>query len=173
MTRATRSCRAFEGTPRELTAFRSVGTWVAIVFSLVLWGCVPTSNPEAPEQRYGSGPPVVDGRRRDSTLESSANRGENQENLRDASGIPVWAEDYEGLIVGMDGVLYEGYLPGTIERVQRALVQRGLYPGPVNGVLDAPTMEAIYVFQNASYGLTRCGVPTPRTRRMLERGSHT
>jgi hypothetical protein len=79
----------------------------------------------------------------------------------------------EGLIVGLDGELYEPYLPATIERVQVGLRTRGLYDGPVNGILDAPTMRAIYEFQEASYGLQRCGVPTPRTRRLLEQGSHT
>jgi len=89
------------------------------------------------------------------------------------SGETVWAEGSDGLIAGLDGKLYEAYLPVTIESTQEALLKRGLYAGPVNGVLDRPTMQAIYAFQDASYGLQRCGVPTPRTRRLLEQGSHT
>jgi hypothetical protein len=42
----------------------------------------------------------------------------------------------------------------------------------MNGNLDWPTMMSIYAFQEAN-NLQRCGVPTPRTRKMLEQGSHT
>jgi hypothetical protein len=61
----------------------------------------------------------------------------------------------------------------TVERVQHALAARGLYGGPVHGVLDRPTMEAIYAFQKAHFGLELSGVPSPRTRKMIEQGSHT
>jgi hypothetical protein len=44
--------------------------------------------------------------------------------------------------------------------------------GPINGVLDGPTMRAIYAFQEANH-LQLCGVPTPHTRKMLAQGSHT
>jgi hypothetical protein len=43
----------------------------------------------------------------------------------------------------------------------------------INGILDTPTMKAIYTFQQANHNLQVCGVPTPRTRKMLEQGSHT
>ena len=76
-------------------------------------------------------------------------------------------------IRGLDGELYEPYKLATIERTQRALQNRGLYSGPINGILDPPTMQAIYDFQKASNHLQMCGVPTPRTRMMLEQGSHT
>jgi hypothetical protein len=69
--------------------------------------------------------------------------------------------------------MYDPYNRVTIERTQRALRDRGLYSGPINGVLDPTTMQAIYAFQKASYHLQMCGVPTPRTRMMLEQGSHT
>jgi hypothetical protein len=42
----------------------------------------------------------------------------------------------------------------------------------MNGILDPPTMKSIYAFQEANR-LQRCGVPTPRTRKVLEQGSHT
>jgi hypothetical protein len=77
------------------------------------------------------------------------------------------------LIVGLDGALYEPYRPGTIERIQQALKNRGLYGGAINGSLDAGTMQAIYAFQKAHYNLQLNGIPTPRTRMMLEQGSHT
>jgi hypothetical protein len=69
--------------------------------------------------------------------------------------------------------MYDPYKPATIERTQRALRDRGLYSGPISGILDPATMQAIYDFQKASYHLQMCGVPTPRTRMMLEQGSHT
>lgn len=90
------------------------------------------------------------------------------------SGKTVWAHEFEGeLVQGLDGAVYEPYHAGAIERTQRALVERGLYRGPVNGILDAPTTQAIYDFQKANYNLQICGVPTPRTRILLEQGSHT
>ena len=76
------------------------------------------------------------------------------------------------LISGLDGALYLPYRPATIQWVQKALRERGLYEGPMNGILDWPTMKSIYAFQEANK-LQRCGVPTPRTRQMLEQGSHT
>jgi hypothetical protein len=92
----------------------------------------------------------------------------------EGSGKTVWAKGYRGqLIAGLDGGLYEPYRAATIERVQRVLYDRGLYPGPVNGILDLPTMKAIYAFQEANHNLQMCGVPTPHTRKMLEQGSHT
>jgi hypothetical protein len=89
------------------------------------------------------------------------------------SGQAVWAQGFEGeLIMGLNGELYPRYSATTITHVQSLMKNRGLYAGPLNGVLDAPTMESIYKFQ-AAYYLLRCGVPTPRTRQLLEQGSHT
>jgi isopenicillin N synthase-like dioxygenase len=34
-------------------------------------------------------------------------------------------------------------------------------------------MKALYAFQEANHNLQLCGVPTPRTRKMLAQGSHT
>ena len=59
---------------------------------------------------------------------------------------------------------YEPYRPKAIERIQRALKARGLYDGSVNGVLDKPTMKAIYAFQRTAGTLQISGVPAPRTR---------
>jgi hypothetical protein len=83
------------------------------------------------------------------------------------SGKTAWAEGF------FDGGSYESYRPKAIERIQRALKARGLYGGPVNGILDKPTMKAIYAFQRMAGTLEISGVPTPRTRRLLEQGSHT
>lgn len=77
------------------------------------------------------------------------------------------------LVHGLDGELYLPYPAATIHRVQSALKDRGLYQGLVHGVLDPETMKSIYAFQEASTTLQRCGVPTPRTRKLLAQGSHT
>jgi hypothetical protein len=93
--------------------------------------------------------------------------------LLEGSGIGIWANHYPGvLIAGLDGAMYAPYRPSTLQRVQRRLRERGLYAGPVNGILDGPTMKSIYAFQEAN-NLQRSGVPTPHTRKMLEQGSHT
>jgi hypothetical protein len=101
-------------------------------------------------------------------------RTESQPQLPEGSGKIIWAKGFAGqLIEGLDGWLYEPYLPPTIERTQIELKGRGLYDGPVNGILDVPTMKALYAFQEANYNLQVCGVPTPRTRKLLKQGSHT
>ena len=92
----------------------------------------------------------------------------------EGSGRMAWAKGLAGyFIAGLDGGLYEPYRRATIESVQQSLRDRGLYTGPVNGILDAPTMKALFTFQQATHNLQLCGVPTPRTRKMLEQGSHT
>jgi putative peptidoglycan binding protein len=123
---------------------------------------LPTSQPTPPQP-----PPQST-----VSIENALSEPEAQSFRR--SGETVWANGFRGeLIAGVDGELYEPYSSTTIERVQRALKNRDLYLGPINGVLDAPTMKAIYTFQQAVYSLPLCGVPTPRTRRILEQGSHT
>jgi hypothetical protein len=92
--------------------------------------------------------------------------------LLEGSGVAVWAKEFQGQLIGLDGALYEGYRSAIIEYVQKALRDRGLYGGPMNGILDRPTMKSIYAFQEAN-NLQRCGVPTPHTRKMLQQGSHT
>jgi hypothetical protein len=87
-----------------------------------------------------------------------------------APALPLSAQHL--FIVGLDGALYLRYRPATIQNVQKSLQERGLYNGPMNGVLDGPTMKSIYAFQEAN-NLQRCGVPTPNTRKMLVQGSHT
>jgi peptidoglycan hydrolase-like protein with peptidoglycan-binding domain len=85
-----------------------------------------------------------------------------------------WAAEFKGqLIAGLDGSLYEPYSRAVVEEVQQALIARGLYRGPVNGVLDLPTMQATYEFQKVNSLLQVSGVPSPRTRKVLEQGSHT
>ena len=90
------------------------------------------------------------------------------------SGQAIWAEGFAGQMVqGLDGGLYPSYHAATIRRVQSLLKERNVYSGPINGVLDRPTMDSIYAFQEATHALQRCGVPTPNTRKLLEQGSHT
>ncbi len=78
----------------------------------------------------------------------------------------IWAEGYTGVLMGLDGNLYEGYHPLTVERIQQALSQLGFYGDAVDGTFDRETMEAIADFQ-AQNDLPITGVPTPRTRARL------
>jgi hypothetical protein len=107
-------------------------------------------------------------------LSAPGGREKPEPQVLEDTGKILWAKGYEGiLIAGFDDGLYEPYLHAVIERVQLGLRARGLYIGPVNGVLDKPTMESLYAFQTANKILQRCGIPTPFTRKMLEQGSHT
>jgi peptidoglycan hydrolase-like protein with peptidoglycan-binding domain len=69
-------------------------------------------------------------------------------------------------LTGLDGRYYPTYRPATIRWVQQALKATNAYAGPVNGKLDAATMEAIKGFQTRA-GVHPSGVPTPLTRRAL------
>jgi hypothetical protein len=92
----------------------------------------------------------------------------------EGSGKTAWAKGFEGTFIGgLDGGLYEPYRTDIIRHVQQALKERGLYVGPINGILDSPTMKALYTLQEATHNLQACGVPTPLTRKLLEQGSHT
>jgi hypothetical protein len=96
------------------------------------------------------------------------------EDSQPGSGEMTWAAEFKGqLIAGLDGSLYEPYRRAVIEQIQQSLILRGLYRGPVNGVLDLPTMKATYAFQKVNNHLQLSGVPSPRTRKVLQQGSHT
>ena len=158
--------------------FRPCAVCVAAAVLLAISGCAEhkeehASKPSVNAPQTVPTPPAVP----TPPLESS-DKSEREE-VQDAaaplpgSGQTVWAQGFEGeLIMGLNGELYRPYRATTIAHVQSLMKNRGLYAGPVNGVLDAPTMESIYKFQ-AAYYLLRCGVPTPRTRQLLEQGSHT
>jgi len=150
-----------------------------ILFLAVIWisGCArnepvvkePVGKP-APVRAVEPPPPVETVSESKQTNE----RKSTESRPLEGSGIIVWATEFPGeLIAGLDGAIYEPYRRRTVERVQAALKERGLYAGPVNGILDRPTMESIYTFQQATYSLPRCGVPTPNTRKLLVQGSHT
>jgi Putative peptidoglycan binding domain len=127
----------------------------------------PTEAPQAQQQPEQTAPPSPQPRE----LNEVSTPGPQS---LEGSGEVAWAKAFRGqLIAGLDGELYEPYRSVTIERIQRAIKERGLYAGPINGILDTPTMKAIYTFQQANHNLQVCGVPTPRTRKMLEQGSHT
>jgi peptidoglycan hydrolase-like protein with peptidoglycan-binding domain len=80
---------------------------------------------------------------------------------RTSSGSPVDPET--GLIIGLDGGDYEQYVPAAVEHAQARLRDLGRYAGPVDGVLDKPTMEALGEFQKQEE-LQVSGVPSPMTR---------
>jgi peptidoglycan hydrolase-like protein with peptidoglycan-binding domain len=70
------------------------------------------------------------------------------------------------LVRGLDDGDYENYYPSVVRKVQNALQSQGLYSGPISGVLDEATMNAIGEYQRAE-NLQVVGVPTPRTRKAL------
>jgi murein L,D-transpeptidase YcbB/YkuD len=76
------------------------------------------------------------------------------------------------MVTGLNGASYEAYLPSLIEQTQEALKAKDYYSGPVNGVLDHDTMEAIGKFQKDN-GLTVSGVPSPETREYLFSGQQS
>ena len=143
---------------------------------IIIFGCAPpqaaltTAAAPEPEPRSAQSPPtpVIHPR------EPNEHPTTTPQQQLEGSGKMVWAKGYRGqLIAGLDGALYEPYRAAIIKHVQQVLNERGLYPGPINGILDLPTMKAIYTFQEANHNLQMCGVPTPHTRKMLEQGSHT
>ncbi|SDE43864.1 peptidoglycan-binding domain-containing protein [Limimaricola pyoseonensis] len=44
------------------------------------------------------------------------------------------------------------FTPGFVETLQRALITRGYHAGPVTGLLDATTLEAVRAYQRATGG---------------------
>jgi hypothetical protein len=157
--------------PHRWLAFVSMGCLFAVTFPGIS-GCTRNE----PVQELSSPVPVeTDPPRQvaDATEEIDTSLP-TEPDLLEGSGVMVWAEQFpKQLILGLDGDLYEPYGGTTIEGVQKALRHRGLYAGPMNGILDMPTMKSIYAFQEANQNLQRCGIPTPHTRKMLKQGSHT
>jgi ferric-dicitrate binding protein FerR (iron transport regulator) len=79
----------------------------------------------------------------------------------------VWGAGEADAVTGLDGRWYPTYRPQIIRWAQEALKATNAYAGPVNGVLDAATMQALKDFQHRA-GLRPSGVPTPLTRRALQ-----
>ncbi|HAD74452.1 MAG TPA: hypothetical protein DCG16_01635 [Gemmatimonadetes bacterium] len=92
------------------------------------------------------------------------------EPVQGALGTPRWA-GMKGngwiMIKGLDGGTYENYHPSVVKNVQTALQSEGLYDGPISGVLDEATSNALGDYQKAN-DLRVSGVPTPRTSEALK-----
>ena len=71
------------------------------------------------------------------------------------------------MIRGLDDGTYENYYPSVVKDVQMALQDQGLYNGPISGMLDDMTVNALGEFQKAT-NLHVSGMPTPRTREALK-----
>lgn len=163
---------ARDAVPRE--RWKIIGAIMAVLLAIGLigksgciWNCV---HPES-ELSHAVAPSLPP---RPPDLKQVSRPLSEDQHLLEGSGVTVWAEGFEGqLIAGLDEVLYEPYRSSVIKRVQQALRDRGIYAGPINGILDRPTMKSIFAFQESQYILPRCGIPTPHTRKMLEQGSHT
>ena len=80
-----------------------------------------------------------------------------------------WAPGSEGkLMLGLDGGRYEPHSARLVRDAQRTLFRQKLYDGPVTGVLDKRTMEAVGELQKQN-GIKTSGVLSPRTRVVLEK----
>lgn len=146
---------------------RAILACILVSVSIMIASCT-RNRPLRKEPSAGPPPPSQQ------VLRAPGGRERPEPQILPDSGKILWANGYEGiLIAGFDDGLYEPYAHAVIESVQRALGDRGLYSGPLNGILDKPTMEALYAFQKANKILQRCGIPTPFTRKMLAQGSHT
>jgi len=174
--------KTMSGGNSGLSRFRRIIVACVLVSVLIgITGCTrrqpsrqEATKPVVKEQRYRPKTSAPSTPALPPVLSDPGGREKPQPQVLEDSGKILWAKGYEGiLIAGFDDGLYVPYLNAVIERVQLDLRARGLYIGPVNGVLDKPTMESLYAFQNANKNLQRCGIPTPFTRRMLEQGSHT
>lgn len=78
-----------------------------------------------------------------------------------------WAEGAEGkLILGLNGGEYPPYQTSFVREVQQFLFDQELYDGPVTGVLDETTMQAVAEFQ-AQHDIVQSGVPSPETREAM------
>jgi len=163
--------------------FRACAVYLAAVL-IAVPGCAEhkqeqPANPSVNESQTVPASPVNESQTVPTPPLEPSDRPEREEVQETAVPLPgsgqmAWAQGFEGqLIMGLDGGLYLPYSATTIRHLQSVMKNRGLYAGPLNGVLDAPTMESIYTFQEATQHLQRCGVPTPRTRKLLEQGSHT
>ena len=79
-----------------------------------------------------------------------------------------WAPGAEGkLVLGLNGGEYPPYLASVVRETQQFLFDRQLYDGPVTGILDETTMQAIAEFQQAN-GIVASGVPSPETREAMQ-----
>jgi len=109
--------------------------------------------------------PVVDSAHADTPAPA---QDDNVEALLEAKRRPAQAP--AGLIVGLDGAEYPAYAEDLILEVKRALTDKELYSGILDGVLDDSTMAAIARFQQMNE-LHASGVPSPQTRELLTAGT--
>jgi hypothetical protein len=132
--------------------------------SLVLAGCGGGEEPVEPapvEDAAPVAPPPPE-----PEPEPEPEPGPDISEVRVPADHPVWAPEYVGVLLGLNGELYEGYNLPTVQGVQQALSDQGFYPGEVDSDFDRDTMEAVADFQ-AAYELYLTGIPTPRTRAAL------
>ena len=144
----------------------------AVICFLIAGGCSETPEPEpiTEQQPEPVSEPVQPEPEPTAPNEPTAPQPPPPSTSHETSGgEPVWA-DGKGhgwiLVRGLDDGDYENYYPSMVRKVQNALQSQGLYSGPISGVLDEATMNAIGEYQRAE-NLQIVGVPTPRTRKAL------
>ena len=149
---------------------RKAGLVVVVMVSLmVMGGCQDAPEPEPVAEQKPTPRPVAP-EPEPAKPEPPPAPKPAAEPVLDAPGTPRWA-GVKGngwiMIKGLDGGTYENYYPSVVKNVQTALQSQGLYDGPISGVLDEATSNALGEYQKANH-LRVSGVPTPRTREALK-----
>ena len=142
---------------------------VAMVSLLATGGCEEAAEPEPVAEQEPAPPPVAP-ERKPAAPEPPPPPKPSATPVEGALGTPRWAGTKGNgwiMIEGVDGGRYENYYPSVVKNVQTALQTEGLYNGPISGVLDEMTSNALAEYQKAN-NLRASGVPTPRTREALK-----
>lgn len=145
---------------RRLIAFAALGG------SLVLSGCGGEGESVESEPAEEMAPVAPPPSQPEPEPEPEPEPGPDISEVRVPADHPVWSPEHAGVLLGLDGRLYEGLGPTTAGRVQQALSDQGFYQGGVDSDFDRDTMEAVADFQ-AEHGLRPTGVPTPHTRSVI------
>ena len=142
---------------------------VTIVVLLAAGGCQEAPEPEpVAEQEPAEAPKPVEPEPKPAEPPPTPKPAATA--VEGALGTPQWAGAKGSgwiMIQGLDGGTYENYYPSVVRNVQTALQAEGLYDGPISGVLDEATSNALGEYQKAN-NLRVSGVATPRTRQALK-----
>lgn len=144
--------------------FFAIGALGGALFLSGCGGGEPVDSAPAEEPAPAAPPPTEPEREPEPQPEPQP--GPDISEVRVPADHPVWSPDHAGVLLGLDGRLYEGPSRATAARVQQALVDQGFYHGEVDSDFDRETMEAVADFQ-AEHDLRPTGVPTSQTRSVI------
>lgn len=142
---------------------------IAMVSLLAAGGCEEAPPPEPPPEKKAAPPPPPPEPEPVKAPEPEPPKPAVTP-VGGALGTPKWVKPRGNgwiMVEGADGGRYENYYPSVVKNVQTALETEGLYDGPISGVLDEATSNALAEYQK-THNLRASGVPTPRTREALQ-----